>query len=392
LKTRTLLHKFISLKALVITFLLVNHHLYCTNDFQFIISGNHSKVDSITKIAQQTKNIAQSIEANNLLGAYYESISNYPKAFYHLRLAQQLNTSDKNEQIFTYNYIGYVFWHQSEYDSSLFYHNKALAIAQKEKLINSNVAFTYLMLGSDYYDLGDYIKTSEYFFESLKLYEKLNDLVGQIQTNNRLSKLYYKLKDYKKAKNHVTAAQQLNQKIQYHREMATSFNSIGNIQIETGSLNSALYYFSKTLVSFKKCGDIIGQSIACINLGDTYNSLYKTENSSPELLDSSFVYYQKSYELNKVVDNKFGMIYGLWGMADIEMKKGNIKAALIIYEQALQLSKQINAKSEEYNLYWKLYNAYDLLNVKDSSFYYLKNYVEVKNSLENEEQTNALLR
>ena len=357
-----------------------------------IIKGGTTNLSQIIHLAKNSQNLAQRIELNNLLGSYYESISDYNKALYYLTEANQLNANDVNERITTYNYIGYIYWHKSMYDSSLAYHNKALALAKAKQLSNSTIAFTFLMLGSDYYDLGDYIKTSEYYFESLKRYEKLNDTIGQILAHNRLSKLYYKLKDFKSAKNHVVSAQHLNQIIQYHRETAISFNSIGNIQIETGSLTSALYYFTKTLQNFARCGDIIGQSIACINLGDTYNNLFDVRGVDNTLLDSSYVYYNKSYSLNSFVDNKFGMIYGLWGMADINLKKGVVNDAIINYRKALQLSKLINAKSEEYNLYWKIYHVFEMQNNKDSSYQYLKKYVEVKNSLENDEQTKALLR
>jgi serine phosphatase RsbU (regulator of sigma subunit)/tetratricopeptide (TPR) repeat protein len=363
-------------------------------DFQFIIKGDRMKADSLAEILRSTKNIKKQIEINNLLGAYYESTSDYPLAISYLSLANDLNKNNNyiNDKIFTWNYIGYVYWHQSRYDSSLYYHNLAFDLEKNKKLQNSNVAFTCLMLGSDYYDLGDYIKTSEFFFESLKLYEKLKDTTGQIQAHNRLSKLYYKLKDFKSSENHILIARNLNQNVQYHRETAVTFNNIGNIKIETGFLDSALYYFTKTLQHFAKCGDVIGQSIACINLGDTYSSLYKSDSSERSLLDSAYFYYQRSYSLNKMVDNKFGMIYGLWGMADVELKKGNINNAVLNYRNALQQSKLINAKSEEYNLYWKMHNVFEILNNNDSSYYYLKNYVRVKNSLENEEQTKALLR
>lgn len=386
-------YKMTLIKLQLFLFLLQSISVNASNSpFQFIINGDSSKVDSLLKVSSANKDLIQQVRAHNLLGAYYESVSNYSLATHHLSAALYKNQADVNEKVFSFNYLGYVYWHKSNYDSALFYHQNALDLAKKNQLNNSNLAFTYLMLGCDYYDLGDYIKTSEYFFESLQLYEKLNDVVGQIQAHNRLSKLYYKLKDYSKAKNHVTEAQRLNKDIQYHRETATSFNSIGNIQIETGSLNSALYYFSKTLSSFTKCGDVIGQSVACINLGDTYQSLFEASSSNTALLDSSFKYYQKSYLLNQKVDNKFGMIYGVWGMSDIEMKQGKVTNALVNYRRALQLSKDINAKSEEYNLYWKLYKVFEILKNQDSSYFYLKNYIYSRNELENEEQTKALLR
>lgn len=354
----------------------------------------NSDAEKIKQALQASNKQEEQLKLYNLLAVYYESVSDYGQVFDWLHKADSLNLLLNNDEqrIISWNYRGYVYWHQSLYDSSLKFHQKAFLLAKEKKLETSSAAFTLLMLGEDYYDLGDYVKTSENYYQALALYEKLRDTLGQVQSHNRLSKLYYRLKDYKTSKAHISEAQRLNKLIQNHRETAVSFNSIGNIQIEIGSVNSALHYFSRTLEFFIKCGDRIGQSIACINLGDCYSSLYKTKNSNKAYLDSSFKYYYRSYEINGLVDNKFGMIYGLWGMADIDAKREHIKEALFNYRKALTLSREINAKGEEYQLYWKLYQVFDVIGPKDSSYFYLQNYVNLKNSRESEEQTKALLR
>ena len=124
------------MRVLFLFILIVCKISYSQSRIQFIISGNHLKVDSIIKVALESKDIQQRVETNNVLGAYYESISNYPKAFYYLDQAQKQNTNNYNERIYTYNYFGYVFWHKSEYDSSLLYHNRALELAKNKKIRN----------------------------------------------------------------------------------------------------------------------------------------------------------------------------------------------------------------------------------------------------------------
>jgi len=333
------------------------------------------------------------IELYSVLGSYYESISNYDKALEYLFLAEKLTDNSTIEwNVFAKNYIGYVYWHKSQYDSALYYHNNALALIHKFKITSSNFAFNSLMLGNDYYDMGNYIKTSEYYFESLAQFEKLNDTIGQIMALNRLSKLYSKLNDLESSMNHVLKAKKLNKTINHIRELGNTYNCLGNISIDKGALDSALHYFTHTLHYFKLSGDIIGQSISCINLGDTYNSLSKEKNTSFDFLDSSYFYYEKSYILNSIVANKFGMIYGIWGMADIEFRQLDYENALNNYRKALQISLHINAKSEEYNLYWKMFTVFEAKNNIDSSYHYLKKFVEVKHSLENHEQTKELLR
>ncbi len=345
------------------------------------------------KNLNKTEVSLKNVELFAVLGSYYESISNYEKALYYLQEANKLNNHQSIEwEVFTQNYIGYVYWHKSQYDSALHYHNSAFETIKKTGISSANAAFNSLMLGNDYYDLGDYIKTSEYYFESLASFEKLQDTIGQVMALNRLSKLYSKLNDIESSHLYVKKALILNANADHLREMGNSTNCLGNIYIEKGKLDTALYYFTRTLEHFNNCGDIIGQSIGCINLGDTYYGLAKKENASLFLLDSSYYYYEKSFILNKLVDNKFGMIYGIWGMADTEFKQNDFDNALLNYKNALQLSLSINAKSEEYNLYWKLFTVFEAKNNVDSSYYYLKKFVEVKHSLENEEQTKELLR
>ncbi len=356
----------------------------------FIIKGDYGVVDSLKKIVSESKDVKELVNANNYLGAYYEGISNYKNALLHLYRSDKLNQGAyPEERIFCYNYLGYVYWHKSEYKLALYYHNKALVIAQEKSVSLDNRAFTYMMLGSDYYDLGDYEQTSKFYFQALQVYEQLNDRVGCIMIHNRLSKLYYKLKDYERSLEHAGKAQKLNVSINYTRETAISFNCIGNVFIETGQTDSALYYFQKTLFYFKKSGDVIGQAIASINLGDSYLQQYNLHKLEADL-EESHNYYQMSYMLNTKVDNKFGMIYGLCGIADIDALKG--RNALANYSKALTLANAINAKYEQYNLCQKIYLIYEELGQIDSSHSYLKKYATLKNAMENEEQTKALLR
>ena len=127
----------------------------------FIVNGNYSVIDSLKKVIAESKDLKERIVANNYLGAYYEGISNYKNALQHLYLSDKFNLDRfPGEKVFCYNYLGYIYWHKSEYKLALYYHEKALVIAQGKSISRDNLAFTYMMLGSDYYDLGDFEQTS----------------------------------------------------------------------------------------------------------------------------------------------------------------------------------------------------------------------------------------
>jgi serine phosphatase RsbU (regulator of sigma subunit)/tetratricopeptide (TPR) repeat protein len=357
----------------------------------FALIGKSENVDSLKTALTNVKTNVEVISTLNQLGSYYESISDYPKALFYLKKAKNLNQNNQyvKQSIATQNYIGYVYWHKSDYDNALFYHQSALKLAEEHQIRDENLAFTYLMLGNDFYDKGDFNKTANYYFKCIKLAEELQNINLRVLGHNRLSKLYFKMKDYTLAIQHVNKALLLNNKNDL-RELAVSYNSLGNVALEKQNIDSALYYFTQTLLNFQKCGDVIGQSIASINLGDTYLALDKKTKSS--YLDSSYYYYEQSYLLNNSVDNKFGMIYGLWGMADISMIKNKLDKTLNNYKEALVLSIEIGAKSEELNLYYKLYELYEKKLMVDSSLFYLKSHIELKNKVESTEQAKQLLK
>lgn len=357
----------------------------------FALNGRSENIDSLKTVITTVKTNVEVISTLNQLGAYYESISDYPKALFYLKKAKNLNQNNQlpHQSIATQNYIGYVYWHKSDYDNALFYHQSALKLAEDNNINDENLAFTYLMLGNDYYDKGDFNKTASYYFKCIKLAEELKNNSLRVQGYNRLSKLYFKMRDYSQTLEHVNKALKLNNPKDL-RELAVSYNSLGNVALEKKNIDSALYYFTETLINFQKCGDVIGQSIASINLGDTYLAFDKTTKSN--CLDSSYYYYEQSYLLNNTVDNKFGMIYGLWGMADISMIKNNLNKTLSNYKEALKLSVEIGAKSEELNLYHKLYELYEKKAMTDSSLFFLKNHIKLKNKVESTEQAKQLLK
>src|SRR5690606_14519966 len=205
--------------------------IFCS--YFLLLQAKGQKIDSLKNALSTVKTNVEVISTLNQLGAYYESISDYPKALFYLKKAKNINQNDQlvDQAIFTNNYIGYVYWHKSDYDNALFYHQSALQLAEENNINDENLAFTYLMLGNDFYDKGDFNKTASYYFKCIKLAEELKNHSLRVQGHNRLSKLYFKMKDYSQALEHVNKALKLNNPKDL-RELAVSYNSVGNVALE----------------------------------------------------------------------------------------------------------------------------------------------------------------
>ena len=329
------------------------------------------------------------INTLNDLGAYFESVSDYPNALKYLYKAKRLRGATKDQLVNTFNYIGYVFWHKSMYDSAFYYHNKALKTIHNNTVSAENEAFTYLMLGNDYYDTGQYEESSKYYFKSLKIADELKNQSLLVKAHNRLSKLFFKLNDIELSQEYANKALKLNVSNSF-RDLGDAYNTFGNIYLLKENTDSSLYYFRKTKTNFLQSGDVIGQAIASINLGDTYLKIYEIENKKSHL-DSSYKNYQVSLILNSKVENKFGMIYGFWGLADNLFEMKNYTEAHQNYLKALAISNEIGAKSEISSLYFKLHKLFEANGLIDSNLYYLKNHLTLKQQIENSEKSKYLV-
>ena len=352
-------------------------------------AGSHYE-DSLNAKLKEEVNLGLHVEILNDLGAYFESTSNYKKSLFYLYKAKEIIDSiGLGQRLKTYNYLGYVYWHLSLYDSSFYYHNKALELLDDKDINQENIPFTYLMIGNDFYDTGEFDKSSEYYFKSLKKAEEFKNIDLQVKSHNRLSKLFFKLNDLELSHQHAQKAISLNFEND-HRDLGDSYNTYGNIYLTNEQTDSALYYFKKTSYNFTKSGDVIGQAIAAINLGDTYLKIYEISKGNQNL-DSSFSHYKASYNLNSKVENRFGVIYGLWGMADVHIERNEYDDALINYRAALRISHYIGAQSEISRLYLKLHTLFDYTSVTDSSLCYLKKHLKLKNIIENSEKSKHLI-
>ncbi|SDP78579.1 Tetratricopeptide repeat-containing protein [Mucilaginibacter sp. OK268] len=131
------------------------------------------------------------------IGKYYldqpeKAIDNYLNALAYFGKSNNLRGEAK-----VYNNIGVLF-RDHDYDRSLVYLNKSLAIAQKIS-DNKLIAASYLNIGNTYNRKNNLHQALSYYDKSYHLFSKLQDSVNLIQCLLNRGVIYFKLKDYDKA-------------------------------------------------------------------------------------------------------------------------------------------------------------------------------------------------
>jgi tetratricopeptide (TPR) repeat protein len=111
-----------------------------------------------------------------------------------------------------------------------------------------------------------------------------------------------------------------------------------------------------------------------------------------ESYDEALKYYTIAYTINDSIGNKYGSIFNLVGLGDVNRKLGNYKLATRQLHQGLALAREIGAGYAEKDALQVMTEMYESAKIYDSAFFYLSEYTSLKDTLLNEENIEEITR
>lgn len=207
------------------------------------------------------------------------------KALYYdklgLELAKKMNW-ERGIAVFNAG-IGRAFSDKGNYDSSLYYYKKGLAINKK---INDywNMASTLNNLGALEANIkSDYIAATKYYFEALKVTEKIEDKYVQAVSLDNISNVYLFQKNYEKALEYGFKALNLRKKFKTVEktnvttgiELGNSYFTIANLYVEMGEYTKAKPFFESAIKEHKQAENKLGLAKAYSSLALTFGENYE---------------------------------------------------------------------------------------------------------------------
>jgi serine phosphatase RsbU (regulator of sigma subunit)/Flp pilus assembly protein TadD len=330
--------------------------------FQSNSLAQSTKIDSLKKIINTTKNDSIKVDAYEK----WDELIYLNDPILDLKLNEKIklicsrqlqkNKSSvyfKTKLSFAYNNLGNLLEYKGNYALSLEYHQKSLALATE---INDKkrIASSYNNIGNLYKRLELVDKALLNYEKSLALRENMKDFNNQAIILNNIGLIYLSKDDYRKAE---------------------------------GFLKRCLAFNIPT-----------SNNLAYLNLG-----LVKRDMNE---LDSSLIYFQKSFEIDSALSNKHGMVVTLnrWGhvcfMKSKELEMASEKSfakrlqlkGLKLLLQALQLAEELNQPSEEQESHLVLSNIYNKNNQPEKAYYHLNKYFTLNEKLNSQEEQEKILR
>jgi two-component system, sensor histidine kinase and response regulator len=235
------------------------------------------------KVAEQNFNEAIGIYKNindlaglgncyTLCGRMYNLLANYQLALNYLNLSLQINLKIGNDQSITNSYknIGIVYYSKGELSKALDYYYKALSIAIKDHN-TPYMAANYNDIGVVLQSMEAYPKALEYFKTSLKLFQGLKYLNGIGTVNQNIGEVMLAQKNYDRAITYLQKAIKIAQKQDDKDGLSSVYNDLGLCYANTHKPELSMSCLQKSLEIAQKYKIVYNEASTLIGFATMYN-------------------------------------------------------------------------------------------------------------------------
>ncbi|NVJ85129.1 MAG: hypothetical protein HWE15_02430, partial [Algoriphagus sp.] len=235
------------------------------------------------------------------------------------------------------NYEIGLFYAEVNIDSSIWYLNKALAIAENLDL-KMKEADILDWLGYAYSNSNDYPKSLDAFSRAVKIAEDPlteKSIIGISDANKLKSKRIERL--------------------------ASIYNSLGLLFGRTGNISEQVNSHQKAMDLSESVGDSLAYIWGTMNLGEVYLKLGE--------LDSAKLFVQRALDANDLIDGQYGG-YILWLMGRVYEARGDFDSSKVFFEKGILFSNEKNTLSISGDVYLSLAQLYFAFSKLDSARMY----------------------
>lgn len=244
---------------------------------------------------------------------------------------------------------------------------------------NKGIASIVNRMGGIYRLQGKYPTALEYYFESLKIYQSINFKPGISSTINNIGIVYLFQKDYDKALEYYINSLKLGEELNDEEGICISYLNIGQAYQKKAEYSKAIDYFLKSLVISKKLRNLDEIGVNYNEIGAVY-----TEQSNLQVARTFLDQALKTFiELGSKSRQAECHLY----MGQNYYKNNEFQQAIIHYKEALNLSKETGSTEFYSNALSKLSEVYERINNTTLALRYYKDYIAIRDSLFNEENT-----
>lgn len=359
-----------------------------------------AKIDSmLLELPKLTNDTLKGRTYNRIVEEYFFIDTDKALKYSRLGLAHVTKMNWKRGIAVFNSAIGRAYSDKGNYDSCLFFYNRALAL-HKQNDDKWNMASTLNNLGTAAQNiLSNSPKAAQYYFEALKLAEQIDDKYLAAICQDNISVMYSYQKNYPKALDYGFKSLRLREQLHYtpgsnaDREVAQSLSSIAAIYTAMNNITKAKSYYQKAIPIHQKVGNKEG-------LAKAYGNMALIEKDYSKRLE----YCQKAMKIwNEVNPNHLDALSnkGNLGMAYFEMvrddslnkipnKKELLMRAESYLQEVISHYKKNGEKDYKSNYVGNLAELQALKGDYKNAYFNFRAYQQVQDSLYSQESKNKI--
>ena len=264
----------------------------------------------------------------NIIGYYYWGLGKFDEAlgFYHNSLSIYIELNDSIRIGKAINSIASTNWNLGKWNDALQIYQTGLKISKAADDLKG-VSTILNNIGLIYQDFGVYDEALIYHNEALDIALEIDNFDAIAYSYSNIGNCYKIKKEFESAlEYHILGFKIYNENENNGRKNSYFLANIGMVYRELGKIDSALYYFNRSLEQAKRINNEHRIAIAEYNLGKTYLQLGKIEIATGFIEKSYCHALDNSYQ-DLLRDTEFAL-------AEIEELRGNVNSALTHFKNA----------------------------------------------------------
>ncbi len=341
------------------------------------------KIDSLKEKISIEKNDTSKIRLNLNIAYEYSTIKDFTKSKQiYLDAIKESYQENYVYGVISGNYgIGRLYKQQNEFDSSLYYLQKALPICKKTIYLSRQIDILS-NIASVYYRMGIYSKSCEYFLEAANVSEKLGNKIYVAGYLGNAGAIFQDIKEPQKAIFYINKALAINREIDSKQGIAINLVCLGNAYMDLKQNQKALELNLEALKINEQLADSNYLSNNLSNIGINYTKLHDYNNA--------LIYYNRSFNyVNKYnVEQRIVLYHNLGELYTLINKNKEAESNLSKAEALLRNFNSLKRKADNYRLFYTYYKS---VHNTQKSLGYLEQYYKYRDSILNNETNKKIM-
>ncbi|MFK7771731.1 MAG: ATP-binding protein [Saprospiraceae bacterium] len=327
-------------------------------------------MDSLNQASELSNNYFQIAQEY-----YYDDSFEEAKKYY--TLALELIDAEKNHESYFNILLG-----QGKANKRLNNYERAVEIFSKiigSKTIrpnNNTLANTHNHLGSIYQSLGEYEKAYQEQLNALHFHELEKDASGIGRDYYEIGSILFYQERFEQALEYYGKAYEYFHQIKHQKLIYSSLAAIGSAHQKLGNLSESLDYGGRALHLARNLKYKTGIAYSLGNMAQVMLQQNQKEEAKRML--------KEALKLKEELNDPWAIIGGNLGIVKATLVCQEPKKAIPFLKTALGLSLKIKSKTRELETYQEYEKVYRALNDFPKSYFYLKKYTMLKDSVLNE--------